>query len=273
MSAGGVRFVLMSQSVVHVPGLPDDVEVRRSTRRRRSVTAYREGGRTIVVVPQRMARSDIAEYVVELVGRLDAREKRARRTDEQLHARALQLSHRYLDDRAAPRTVRWVSNQHRRWGSCTPVDSAIRLSDRLQTMPEHVVDYVLLHELVHLLVPGHGPDFEAWMQRYPRLLESRAFLAGVDHALGHGLQPQPDAEPSDAEPSDAEPPDAEPPDAEPSDAPAPQGSVASGSGSAADTSARAPGGSPSDVDLTEAHVRAAPRRARTAPADGTEPLF
>ncbi len=182
----------MSQSVVHVPGLPDDVEVRRSTRRRRSVTAYREGGRTIVVVPHRMARADIAEYVVELVGRLDAREKRSRRTDSQLHARALELSHRYLDDRAVPRTVRWVSNQKRRWGSCTPVDSAIRLSDRLQPMPEHVVDYVLLHELVHLLVPGHGPDFEAWMQRYPRLLESRAFLAGVDHALGHGLQPEPD---------------------------------------------------------------------------------
>ncbi len=182
----------MSQSVVHVPGLPDDVEVRRSTRRRRSVTAYREGGRTIVVVPHRMARADIAEYVVELVGRLDAREKRSRRTDSQLHARALELSHRYLDDRAVPRTVRWVSNQKRRWGSCTPVDSAIRLSDRLQPMPEHVVDYVLLHELVHLLVPGHGPDFEAWMQRYPRLLESRAFLAGVDHALGDGLQPEPD---------------------------------------------------------------------------------
>ncbi|HET7899837.1 MAG TPA: SprT-like domain-containing protein [Candidatus Nanopelagicales bacterium] len=182
----------MSQSVVHVPGLPPDVEVRRSTRRRRSVTAYREGGRTIVVVPARMARSDIADYVAELVGRLDAREKRGRRTDSELHARALELSRRYLDDRAVPRTVRWVGNQRRRWGSCTPVDAAIRLSDRLQPMPEHVIDYVLLHELVHLLVPGHGPDFEAWMQRYPRLLESRAFLAGVDHALGHGLEQEPD---------------------------------------------------------------------------------
>ncbi|MFN8146120.1 MAG: YgjP-like metallopeptidase domain-containing protein [Candidatus Nanopelagicales bacterium] len=199
----------MSQSVVHVPGLPDDVEVRRSTRRRRSVTAYREGGRTIVVVPARMARADIAEYVVELVGRLDAREKRSRRTDSQLHARALELSHRYLDDRAVPRTVRWVSNQKRRWGSCTPVDAAIRLSDRLQPMPEHVVDYVLLHELVHLLVPGHGPDFEAWMQRYPRLLEARAFLAGVDHALGHGLEPEPDD--PDAETDDAGEPAAAPP--------------------------------------------------------------
>jgi len=177
----------MSQRVVDIPGLPPGVEVRRSTRRRRSVTAYREDGRTIVVVPQRMAKADIRPYVEELVGRLEARERRGRRTDDQLMARAQQLSRRYLDGRAKPASVRFVSNQRRRWGSCTPLDGTIRLSDRLVPMPEHVVDYVLLHELVHLLVSDHGPDFEAWMQRYPRLLESRAFLAGVDHALANGL--------------------------------------------------------------------------------------
>jgi len=178
----------MSHTVVEIPGLPPGVEVRRSARRRRSVTAYREGGVVIVVVPARMGRADILTYVDELVGRLEARERRARRTDDELHARAVELSARYLDDRATPTSVRWVSNQRRRWGSCTPADRAIRLSDRLQTMPAHVSDYVLLHELVHLLVPGHGPDFEAWMTRYPRLLEARAFLAGVDHTLGEGVE-------------------------------------------------------------------------------------
>jgi hypothetical protein len=177
----------MSQHVVEIPGLPDGVEVRRSTRRRRSVTAYREAGRTIVVVPARMSRAEIVPYVQELVGRLERREKRARRTDEQLMAHAAQLSRRYLEDRAQPASVRWVANQTRRWGSCTLLDRTIRLSDRLATMPDYVRDYVLLHELVHLLVPGHGPDFEAWMQRYPRLLEARAYLAGVDHATGAGL--------------------------------------------------------------------------------------
>ena len=177
----------MSQTVVDLPGLPPGVEVRRSTRRRRSVTAYREAGRTIVVVPARMARADILTYVEELVGRLAARERKSRRTDADLQARAVELARRYLDAAATPASVRWVSNQQRRWGSCTPADGTIRLSDRLQTMPSHVSDYVLLHELVHLLVPGHGPDFEAWMVRYPRLLEARAYLAGVDHVLGEGV--------------------------------------------------------------------------------------
>lgn len=182
----------MSQHVVEIPGLPPDVEVRRSTRRRRSVTAYREDGRTIVVVPHRMSRADIKPYVEELVGKLAAREKRSARSDDQLMARARQLSRRYLDGRAVPSSVRFVSNQKKRWGSCTPIDGSIRLSDRLHSMPEHVVDYVLLHELVHLLVADHGPDFEAWMARYPRLVESRAFLAGVDHATGLGLRAEPD---------------------------------------------------------------------------------
>ncbi len=182
----------MSQTVVDIPGLPDGIEVRRSTRRRRSVTAYREDGRTVVVVPQRMSRAEIVPYVEELVGRLAARERRGRRTDAELQARAALLSRRHLDGRAVPSSVRWVTNQRRRWGSCTPADGTIRLSDRLVPMPEHVVDYVLLHELVHLLVADHGPDFEAWMHRYPRLLEARAFLAGVDHATGHGLRPEPD---------------------------------------------------------------------------------
>ena len=188
----------MSQTVVDIPGLPPGVEVRRSTRRRRSVTAFREGGLTVVVVPHRMSRAEIVPYVEELVGRLEARERRGRRTDTELMVRAGELSRRYLEGRVQPATVRWVTNQHRRWGSCTPTDRSIRLSTRLQGMPAYVLDYVLVHELVHLLVLDHGPDFEAWMRRYPRLLEARAFLAGVDHATGAGLSaPDPDTAATD----------------------------------------------------------------------------
>ena len=175
----------MSQTVVDIPGLPPGVEVRRSTRRRRSVTAFREGGLTVVVVPHRMSRAEIVPYVEELVGRLEARERRGRRTDTELMVRAGELSRRYLEGRAQPATVRWVTNQHRRWGSCTPTDRSIRLSARLQGMPAYVLD--------------HGADFEAWMRRYPRLLEARAFLAGVDHATGAGLSaPDPDTAATDA---------------------------------------------------------------------------
>lgn len=165
--------------------LPPDVEVRRSARRRRTVTAYRENGRTIVLVPARMASREIARYVEDLVRRLDARDVRTFPDDEHLRRRADELNERYLHDRAQPSSVRWVDNQRKRWGSCTPVDGTIRLSTRLQGMPDFVIDYVLLHELGHLLVPGHGPDFESLMAPFPHLERARAFLDGVSYAEAH----------------------------------------------------------------------------------------
>ena len=180
---------------VAVPGLPEGVEVRRSPRRRRTVTAYREAGRTVVLVPARMPAREIAGYVSELVARLEARERRARGSDAELAARAAALTARYLPAAPAPTSVRWVTNQRTRWGSCTPLDGTIRLSHRLAAMPDHVIDYVLLHELAHLLVAGHGPDFEALLVGYPHLERARAFLDGVAHAAAHGdpLEPAPPA--------------------------------------------------------------------------------
>ena len=45
-------------------------------------------------------------------------------------------------------------------------------------MPPYVIDYVLLHELTHLLVPGHGPAFWAELEAYPLTERARGFLDG-----------------------------------------------------------------------------------------------
>lgn len=158
------------------------VEVRRSARRRRTVSAYRDGNKIVVLMPARITRSDerrLVAEMVELVTRREANRTRVRAGDTVLMRRSTELSARYLDGRAAPLSVRWVSNMHSRWGSCTMADRTIRLSDRLQSMPAWVIDYVLLHELTHLLEPGHGPDFWRWVNRYPRTERARGYLEGV----------------------------------------------------------------------------------------------
>ena len=105
--------------------------------------------------------------------------------------RAKELNTRYLDGDAVPLTVRWVDNQGSRWGSCTPADRAIRLSRRLEGMPAWVIDYVLVHELAHLIEAGHTPAFWAWVDRYPKAERAKGFLEGVACATQLGLQAQP----------------------------------------------------------------------------------
>jgi len=169
------------------PDLPN-VEVRRSQRRRRTVSAYRDGDRTIVLLPARMSRADEQRWVDVMLERLAAQERRragkASRNDDELSRRAAELSRQYLRGRAAPSSVRWVGNQASRWGSCTPADGTIRLSDRMKAMPAWVVDYVLLHELAHLIEISHGPRFQALVAGYPKAEVARGYLLGFSDAAG-----------------------------------------------------------------------------------------
>ncbi|WP_093783586.1 M48 metallopeptidase family protein [Actinacidiphila guanduensis] len=171
-------------------GAGGPVEVRRSARRRRTVSAYREGDRTIVLIPARMSAAEEKRWVTVMLDKLAAQESRRMPGDDELAARAERLSEQYLQGRAVPDTVRWVTNQNSRWGSCTPAEGSIRLSHRLQGMPEYVIDYVLLHELAHLLVPGHGPRFWKLLENYPRTERARGFLEGV---VAAGRLPNPPA--------------------------------------------------------------------------------
>jgi predicted metal-dependent hydrolase len=164
-------------------GAAPEVEVRRSSRRRRTVSAYRDGERTIVLLPARMTAAEERHWVAVMLARLQAQELRSKPSDDELWVRAQRLSARYLQNRAKPRSVRWVSNQRTRWGSCTVQDASIRLSDRLQGMPDWVVDYVLLHELAHLLEPSHGRSFWALLDGYPEVERARGFLDGWSLAL------------------------------------------------------------------------------------------
>lgn len=146
------------------------------------MSAHREAGRIVVLVPATLSRAEEHEWVARMVRRVEDGERRRRPSDAALLERAAELSDRYLGGHARPGSVRWVATMRARWGSCTPVDASIRLSDRLQGMPDYVRDYVLLHELAHLLVAGHGPAFWTLLGSYPRLDRARGFLDGVAYA-------------------------------------------------------------------------------------------
>ncbi|MGH4024529.1 MAG: M48 metallopeptidase family protein [Pseudonocardiaceae bacterium] len=165
------------------------VEVRRSARRRRSVSAFRDGDLVVVMVPATMTAAEERRWVAEMLRRLErgARRRHAPDSDAELLARCHELAAAHLGGRPRPRTVRWVSPMRTRWASCTPADQSIRVSERLRDVPRWVLDYVLVHELAHLLVPGHGADFWELVRAYPRTERAIGFLQGMSAGARLGI--------------------------------------------------------------------------------------
>lgn len=157
----------------------------RSARRRKTVSARQVGGVLRISIPAAMTSVEEQRWVGEMSRRF---ERRATSAGIDLEARAANLSSRY--DLPQARSIRWVDNQHARWGSCTPADGSIRLSSRLAGFPSWVLDHVIVHELAHLVEPGHGPAFQALVALHPRGERSIGFLLAMSRGeeLGGGSE-------------------------------------------------------------------------------------
>jgi predicted metal-dependent hydrolase len=178
-----------SEGSARNPSAKPAVRVVRSPRRRKTVSAYRDGDTVVVLLPGRMSRREEEHWVTTMLQRLEQRERRRQPPgDLQLEQRARLLASRYLDSAVEPRSVRWVSNMRSRYGSCTPEDGTIRLSDRIARYPTWVRDYVLVHELAHLSAPDHSAAFWRLVACYPLAERARGFL--IAKGMGDGDEGQ-----------------------------------------------------------------------------------
>ena len=164
---------------VDSPGLEGEfvrVEVQRSTRRKKTISAEIVGDALIVSIPERMSRAEEQQWVERMSARMSERKRRDRLNDDgALAQRAAQLGARYLDG-IRPNDIEWVTNQKSRWGSCSPHEGSIRLSLELTEYPAWVRDYVIVHELAHLIVADHSDRFWDLVNRYPLTERARGFL-------------------------------------------------------------------------------------------------
>ena len=158
---------------------PFVVEIERSARRKRTVGAQLVGDVLKIVVPSWMSRAEQDHWVVVMSGRF----QRKMSTDRiDLADRALTLARRHDLPRA--REIRWSDVMLSRWGSCTPSTGVIRVSTRLAPFPDWVIDYVIVHELAHLEVSDHSPEFWRLVHRYPKSERAIGYLiakSGDDH--------------------------------------------------------------------------------------------
>ena len=177
---GSIDAMAEPDDSIDAPVLPDTalgIRIVRSKRRKKSVGAQIVNGIVEVVVPTWMSKVDAERHAEQMRVRF---ERKRGKSHLDLLSRARSLAGTY--DFPQPESVRWVTNQNTRWGSCTPVDGSIRLSHRLRKTPQWVLDYVLVHELCHLRHLDHSPAFWAEVNRYPKTERARGFLIGLIYA-------------------------------------------------------------------------------------------
>ena len=166
--------------MIYIDGLP--VEVTRKRIKRMNMRIKEPDGRVVISAPYIIPDREIIAFVrakrrwidngVMRVRRkaamhpepADAREKEQRRADlkRRISARLPEI-----ERRTGLRCSGWtVRDMHTRWGSCNTRTHHVNFSLMLATRSDAELDYVILHELVHTVVPGHGADFYALMDRF-----------------------------------------------------------------------------------------------------------
>lgn len=156
--------------------VPHDVEVIRSTKRRKTVQARMVGERIVVRVPAHLTEKEEADAVAEVVRKLGKKTSSLVAGDAELTERADELNRKFLEGRATVGSIRWVGNQNSRWGSCSTATGDIRISDRLKHVPGYVLDSVIVHELVHTFISGHTAEFHRWASRAPNAERAEGYL-------------------------------------------------------------------------------------------------
>lgn len=155
-----------------------DVRVIESARRKKTVSGRIVGDVIEIRVPKGLAVSERQRHVDELSTKL-RRQRSAGEIDLPTRARTLARTHGLPQ----PSSITWSARQNKRWGSCTPSTGAVRISHRLSDYPGWVLDYVIVHELAHLVHPDHSTAFHELVGRFARAERAEGFLSAV--SLGH----------------------------------------------------------------------------------------
>lgn len=165
---------------IYIDGL--EVELTRKRIRKLNMRIKEPDGRIVISVPYMVPDKEVIAFVRSRRDWIDRNVERVRvraaahpepDSKAEKEARRAELKRRievrlpYIEEITGLHCNGWtVRDMHTRWGSCNTVTHHINLSLMLATRSDAELDYVILHELVHTVVPDHGPDFYALMDRF-----------------------------------------------------------------------------------------------------------
>jgi len=152
------------------------IRITRSRKRRKTVSARLANEVLEIRVPFYLPRREAIRYADLFKKRFQAKEKV--KTDRYLSQKANQLAKKY-QLKPGKFAIFWSKRQLKIFGTCHHQTKTIRISSRLKKAPGWVLDYVIIHELAHLLHPNHSQSFWRLVNRFPRTEKARGFLLGT----------------------------------------------------------------------------------------------
>ena len=161
-----------------------DVKIIHSRKRKKTISAKEEDGVIQLYLPMGLSREEESKYVQWAKKRFEAQRRKkelcADNADSVLELRARELNKRYFDGELSWVQIGYTTEQNARmFGICNTTKKTILISDRLRKMPKFVHDYVVVHELAHLKVPRHGPEFWKLVNEFPKTERARGYLMAI----------------------------------------------------------------------------------------------
>jgi predicted metal-dependent hydrolase len=166
-----------------------EVKVVKSRNRKKTISARLIDNIMHVNAPAQIPQKKLEEIVEKFKMRFKKRElKKELNTNNDLHNIAQRLNQKHFGGKIEFRSIEYSTNQNRLFGSCSHRTKTIRISHRLAEVPDWVRDYVIIHELAHVIEPNHGKSFWQLVSRYRLAERARGFL------MAKGFQEEEDIE-------------------------------------------------------------------------------
>jgi len=153
------------------------IAVKKSTKRKKTIQARIRNGLMEVVTPANISQERLNKVIENFKRRFEKRTKEALLNKEnKLMKRAQELNKRYFDSKLKIKSIRYSARQTKKFGVAYTKRGAIIINGCLKKMPPWVEDYVIIHELSHLIHPNHSKEFWQAVKKYPKAERAIGYL-------------------------------------------------------------------------------------------------
>lgn len=154
-----------------------EIKITRSEKRKSTIGARIKNGIMYVNAPVDIPDIKLQKIIEKFKLRFEKKKlKRELSKTHNLMEILQRLNERYFEGKIQVNSIEYSANQDKKFGCCNCKARIIRISHQLAQMPDWVRDYVIIHEMAHIIEPNHSDSFWDIVNRYKLAERARGYL-------------------------------------------------------------------------------------------------